>query len=70
MRYPRGSSDRSNNPILRKFYQRMEEMGQGEHSAGVSIDVYRSLKQIKEMWKDGQITEHEYETLKIELLTR
>lgn len=70
MSYPPNVPDESSNPILRKFYQRIQEVGQAQGSTGVYIDTYRSLKQLKEMLKEGQITEYEYEVLKIELLTR
>ncbi len=58
--------------ILNMLFSRESDpdrLARGDEPPG-SIDTYKSLKQLREMLKGGQITELEYEEIKLELLTR
>ena len=56
--------------ILQKIFGNEHEFGIKGVSNKKALDTYKSLKQLKDMLKGGQITEHEYETIKYELLIR
>jgi hypothetical protein len=54
----------------RKILESLFTPSRNENNHTAAFDTYQGLRHIKEMLKGGQITEDEYEAIKIELLNR